>query len=472
MLKPHLCVIGAGAAGLSVAAGAAQLGVDVVLIEADKMGGDCLNSGCVPSKAIIAASKAAVFHKKSKSFGIIYQEPDIDFAKINSYIKTVIKKIEPNDSVERFESLGVKVITGEARFLDKNTVEVDDKKIRAKFFIIATGAKAFVPPINGLSEVNYYTNETIFELKDKPEHLIILGAGPIGCEIAQAYVKLGVKVTLLEVAKVIPSGDRNQVMLLKQELIKSGIDLHEGIGITEIIKTIDNKISVNYLLDQTSYTITGSHLFVATGRRPNIKTLNLDKAGIKNTSKGIKVDLRLRTSNKRVYALGDVIGKSQFTHMASYYAGIIIKNVLFKLRTKISDRIIPWVVYTSPELAQVGITEEYAKQNNIQYTLLEHDYVENDRAITDNITVGKIKVLVSKNTTVLGVSILGENAGELLMPWILAMENNLSIASIAQSIIPYPTLSELSKRAASKYYWPLLFSKKTKFIIKILSVLP
>lgn len=472
MLKPHLCIIGAGAAGLSIAAGAAQLGIDVVLIEADKMGGDCLNSGCVPSKSIIAAAKAASFYKKTKPFGVSYLAPEMDFGQVHTYIHSVIKAIAPHDSVERYESLGVKVILGTAKFINKKTLEVNGQKICAKYFILTTGAKAFVPPINGLSEVNYYTNENIFNLNEQPEHLVVLGAGAIGCEIAQAYAKLGVKVTLLEVNKVVPTGDRPQVNLLKQELIKSGVELHEGIDITEVIKTKDDKVAINYLLNETANTVIGSHLFVATGRRPNVKSLQLDAAGIKYTARGVQVNSRLRTSNKRVFAAGDIIGQAQFTHMSSYYAGIIIKNILFKLRAKISDKIVPWVVYTNPELAQVGITEDYAKQNNIKHTVLEHEFAENDRAQTDNVKLGKIKVIISKKSKVLGVSILGESAGELLMPWVLAMENNLSIASIAQSIVPYPTLSEVSKRAAGKYYSPMLFSKKTKLVVKILSMLP
>ncbi|GAB4391598.1 MAG: hypothetical protein Tsb005_02050 [Gammaproteobacteria bacterium] len=465
-IKTDICIIGAGAGGLSVAAGAAQLGVDVTLIENHKMGGDCLNSGCVPSKSLLAAAHTAFSAKTSHRFGIQVPHYEVDFAKVLGHVHQVIERISHHDSVERFEGLGVRVIQASGEFCDSNTVKAGDKLIKARRFVIATGSSPAIPAIPGLAETPYLTNETIFELTEKPEHLIIVGGGPIGCEMAQAFLQLGTRVTLLEVAHILPKDDAELVGILRQHLINQGLNLYEQAQIKLVEPQQDGSINIQVAINNDLQSIKGSHLLIAAGRQANLKNLNLSAANIEHTSKHIVTDARLRTSNKKIYAIGDVTGPYQFTHMAGYHAGIIIKNVLFRIPAKVNYNAVPWVTYTSPELAQVGVTEAQAKQRNLHYQLVEWKFTENDRAQCELTTPGKIKVMVNRKGLILGVSMLGPHAGDLIQPWIIAMNNRLTIRKMAEYISPYPTFAEINKRAAGSYFTPLLFSDKTRRLVR------
>jgi len=460
-----LAIIGAGAGGLSVAAGAAQLGVNVVLIENNKMGGDCLNSGCVPSKSLLAAAKTQWQARHGGKFGIEPGFVKTDFASAMKHVQQVIDTIAEHDSVERFEQLGVNVILGTAKFIDPKTIQVRDQLIKAKRFIIATGSSPFVPPIQGIETVPYFTNETIFQLTEQPGHLIVIGGGPIGMELAQAFAMLGSKVTVLEGLRILPKDEPDCVEIVKQQLLAAGITIYEDVTINNIANEND-RVNITYEKDGKALRIAGSHLLVATGRRANVNGLGLEKAHVDFTPKGIVVDIRLRTSNRKIYAIGDVAGQFQFTHVASYHAGIIIKNALLRMPSKVNYRAVPWVTYTNPELAHVGLTMEQAIEQGIDITVTEWPFTENDRAQTEHQINGKIKVLTDKKAIILGVTIVGHQAGELLLPWIMAINEGKTLRSFTDAIAPYPTFSEISKRVAGHFYTPMLFSPKTRRLVK------
>ena len=363
VLDVDICVIGAGSGGLSVAAGASQMGASTVLIEKGLMGGDCLNYGCVPSKAILAAGHAAQAVRKAPQFGVEPEGMKVSSDKVYAHIHDVIAAIAPNDSVERFEGMGVKVIQGSACFTGPQEVAVGDQRIRARRFVISTGSSAFVPPIEGLQGVPYFTNENIFNGPDLPEHLIVVGGGPIGIELAQAHQHLGCRTTVLEMFSIMPKDDPELVDVVRQQLVSDGVEIREGVKVVRVEKT-ESGIAVIIEENGTEEQVTGTHLLVAAGRRPNVNDLGLETAGVTYSPRGIDVDARLRTSNKKIFAIGDVIGGFQFTHMAGYHAGIVIRNALFRLPAKAETRNVPWVTYTSPELAQIGLTEEEAKKTN------------------------------------------------------------------------------------------------------------
>ncbi|MEZ5758395.1 MAG: FAD-dependent oxidoreductase [Emcibacteraceae bacterium] len=467
IIKADICIIGGGSGGLSVAAGAAQLGKNTVLIEGGKMGGDCLNYGCVPSKSLLAAAQAAQSFRNVGAFGIKATDPDINFSKTHDYVHNVIAGIAPHDSIERFEGLGVTVIPEYGSFIDHKTIKAGDNIIKAKRFVIATGSSPSIPPISGLDKTDYLTNETIFDLKEAPEHLIIIGGGPVGLEMAQAHKRLGSKVTVIAL-DFMENDDPELVKILLKSLSDEGIDFREKVTIKkinggqgQISVTLENEI------------INGTHLLIATGRRANIDRLDLEKAGIEYNRQGIIVGANLRTSNKAVYAIGDVTGGPGFTHKAGYDAGIIIRRIIFGMFWAKTDyKALPHTTYTSPTLAGVGLREAEAREKfgeNIK--ILRWSYNDNDRAKATGTTNGLVKVITSKNGKILGASIVGTAADELLAIWILAIEQGIKISAIANMIYPYPTLGEINKRAASSFYTASLFSDKTKMIVRILSFL-
>lgn len=466
LIKTDICVIGAGSGGLSVAAVASQMGANVVLIEKGKMGGDCLNYGCVPSKSILAAAKRAKMIREAHLFGIQSSNLDVDFSKVYEHVHDVISTIAPNDSVERFEKLGVKVIKGHAKFLDPHHVGVNQQAIKAKYFIIATGSSPAAPPIPGLEEVNYLTNETIFDLKEKPEKLIVIGGGPIGCELSQAFSLLGTPVVLLEAFTILPKDDSELVDVVRKELVKNKLELYEKVKVINVSQSSD-RFSVVIEVNGHQNTIEGSHLLVSAGRKPNLENLGLEKANVEYSKKGVKVDSRLRTTQKHIYAVGDAAGSYQFTHAASYHAGIVIRNCLFHLPAKIND-MMPWVTYTDPELAHVGLNEAMAKQKKMKYQVLKFPFNDIDRAWTEKDTTGLIKIIVAPNGKILGASIVGAEAGELILPWVLALQQKLKISALASMIVPYPTRNEISKRAAGEFYKPKLFSDRMQKIVRFL----
>ncbi len=468
-LKADICIIGAGSAGLSVAAGAAQMGAKVVLIEAAKMGGDCLNTGCVPSKSLLAAAKVAKVARASRRFGVTLGEPLVDFKAVHDHVHRVIAGIAPHDSVERFEGLGCTVISSRAKFTGPDTVEAGGKVIAARRFIIATGSRAAVPPIPGLKDVAFFTNESIFENTVLPRHLIVIGAGPIGCEMAQAHARLGARVTMLDLAAMMPKDDPEAVEVVRRRFAAEGIVARENIKIVRIEKHAEGVAVVFTDATGGEQVLAGSHLLIAAGRRPNVEDLGLEKAGVEYSPKGIKVDARLRSTNRHVYAAGDVAGGYQFTHLAGYHAGIIIRNVLFRLPAKAQPAAMPWVTYTDPEVAQVGLIEADARKiHGDAITVVRAEFAGNDRAQAELETEGFCKVVVGARGKILGATIVGAHGGELILPWVLAISQGLKIGAMAGVIAPYPTLSEISKRAAGSYYTPSLFSARTRSIVRFL----
>ncbi len=456
ILKPDVCVIGAGSGGLSVAAAAAAFGVSVVLIEKGKMGGDCLNYGCVPSKAILAAGKHAQMIRDASKFGITTTgEPKVNFKKVHDHIHDVIAQIEPNDSVERFTGLGVEVIQAEARFKDERTVIAGDKEVQARRFVVATGSSAFVPPIKGLDDVAYLTNETIFDNTKKMGHLVIIGGGPIGMEMAQAHQRLGCEVTVLEGAKALGKDDPELTSILLEKLTEEGIKLVEGAMVANVSKRGKSGIRVSYTQDDKPYDVDATHLLVATGRSANVDGLSLGAAGVEYTRRGITVSKDLRTTNKWIYAIGDVTGGLQFTHVAGYHAGLVIRGILFRKKAVSNEAMIPWVTYTEPELGHVGLTEEQAREKYKTVKVLRWPYHENDRAQAERKTTGLIKMVTNKKGLIVGVSIVGANAGEMMNMWALAITNKLKVGDVVGYVSPYPTFSEIGKRAAVTNYTSL-----------------
>ncbi len=448
-MKFDIAVIGGGSAGLSIAAAAAQFGEKVLLFEKGEMGGDCLNYGCVPSKSLIAASKAAHAQRSAAHYGIAPVEPKVDFAKVMDYVQSVIGAIAPNDSQERFEKLGVTVVRAAAKFINASEVEADGKIYAARKFVIATGSRAAVPPIPGLKDVAYFTNESVFKNRVLPKHLIVIGGGPIGLELAQAHRRLGSQVTVLEAFQPLAKDDPELTSIVLDALKADGVDIRAQVAIAEIKKL---KSGIDVVLKDGGV-VSGSHLLVAAGRTPNIESLNLEAAGVEYTKRGVTVDQGLRTTNRKIYAAGDVAGGLQFTHVAGYHAGLIVRNALFKLPVKNRSDIIPWVTYTDPELAHVGLTEADARKTlGDSAKVLRWHFAENDRAQAEGKTKGMIKVVLGKRGRILGASIVGPQAGELIAAWVLAVSQCLKISAFAKVVLPYPTLSEIGKRAAITNY--------------------
>lgn len=466
-IQCDIAIIGAGSGGLSIAAVASQLGLRVVLVEEKKMGGECLNSGCVPSKALLAAAHCAHVMLNADKFGVKAVNPIVDFAKVMDHVAGVINTIAPNDSIERFTNLGVQVIQARGEFIDEKTLRAGEFSITARKFVIATGSSPAIPPIPGIASVAYLTNESIFDLRIKPEHLLVIGAGAIGCELAQAFSLLGVKVTIIEAFKMMPRDEPDLVAELKDIFAKQGIKLYEDAKIVNVEQQ-DKIIDMSIEVDGKKIRLSGSHVLIAAGRKINIDNLHLENAKIAFTPKNISVDAKLRTSNKRVYAIGDVVGPYQFTHMANYQASVVIKNIIFKQSMRVNYQATPWVTYTIPELAHVGLTYSEALAKDSRIKTITVDLVENDRAQTERNTRGKIKLIVDKKAKILGVSILAANAGDLILPWVMLIKQNQTLRTLTDTIVPYPTLSEISKRAASEFYKPLLFSKTARYLVSFL----
>lgn len=469
ILTPDICVIGAGSGGLSVAAAAAAFGVSVVLLEKGKMGGDCLNYGCVPSKALIAAGKTAETFRQARKFGIMPTVPEVDFQKVHDHVHGVIAAIAPNDSVERFTGLGVRVITEAGRFQDEKTVVAGKYVIRARRFVVATGSSAAVPPIPGLDSVAYFTNETIFENTLCPEHLIIIGGGPIGMEMAQAHRRLGAKVTCIEMMRAFGKDDPELTAIALEQIRREGVDIRENTKTIRLVPGSDKGVDVIVEKDGREETISGSHLLLATGRSPNVSGLDLEKAGIDHSRKGIAVDQTLRTTNKRVYAIGDVAGGLQFTHVAGYHAGLVIRSILFRMSAKENRAIIPWVTFTDPELAHVGLSENDAREKHGPLRILRWPYAENDRAQAEHKTIGLIKIIADRKGRILGASIVGHGAGEMINVWALAVSQKLKVGAMTGYIPPYPTMTEIGKRAATEFYKPSLKNPWLHRLIRLLS---
>lgn len=464
-IAADLCIIGAGSAGLSLAAGAAQLGRKVVLVEKGEMGGDCLNYGCVPSKALIAAAEHAASMRKAKAFGVGASEPFVDFAAVMEHVHGVIAAIAPHDSVERFEGFGVRVIKARAEFTGPRTVIAGEHLIEAKHFVIATGSSPATPPIPGLAETPHFTNETIFTNRVRPSHLVVIGGGPIGTELAQAHRRLGAAVTIVDGLTILNREDPEAVEIVRKRLNEEGVALREKVKIASVGKSASG-VTVTL---EGGETIEGSHLLVAAGRRANLAGLGLEKAGVALDGGKLALDARLRTTNKRIYAAGDAAGGPQFTHLAGDHASTLVRNILFKAPAKRRDALCPRATYCVPEIAAVGLSESEAKAADPATRIVRWSNKDNDRAQAERDTDGFIKVFVAKNGRILGATIAGRSAGDLIALWSFAIANRLKIGAMTNYIAAYPTRGEISKRAGGAFYTPTLFSDRTRALVRLLA---
>jgi pyruvate/2-oxoglutarate dehydrogenase complex dihydrolipoamide dehydrogenase (E3) component len=465
-LTPDLCVIGAGSGGLSVAAGAAQLGASVVLVEAGEMGGDCLNVGCVPSKSLIAAAKRA--HGMAGGLGVAAAPAEVDFGAVMAHVRGVIAAIAPHDSQARFEGLGVRVIRARARFTARDAAEAGGVMIRPRRFVIATGSRPAIPAIPGLDATPFLTNETIWGLDALPRRLVALGGGAIGVELAQAFRRLGAEVTLVEAARLMGREDTQAVDVVRAALLAEGVALREGVAVAAAAPAGDGVALT--LADGAR--VEGTHLLVAAGRRPALEGLGLDAAGVATGPRGVSVDAGLRsTTNRRVYAIGDVAGGG-FTHEAGFHAGLVIRSALFRLPAR-TGAAIPRVTFADPELAQIGMTEAEARAAfGAQVGIARADFADNDRARADGATAGFVKAVIGPRGRILGATVVGAQAGDLIQTWALAMGAGLRIGAVAGMIAPYPTRGEAAKRAASAHFAPRLFGNPmVRRIVRLLAKL-
>ncbi len=468
-----VCVVGAGAAGLSVAAGCAQLGLATVLVEHGAMGGECLNSGCVPSKALLAAAKRVHAATAPVMPGLTDGAPAVDFDAIKDGLRGVIDAIAPQDSAERFEGLGVVVLRGTARFVDARTIAVGPERVRARWFVLAAGSRPAIPPIPGLDAGAVLTNETIFGLRDRPAHLLILGGGAMGVEMAIAHRRLGVPVTVVERGTILPRDEPELVAPLRDAMRADGVTVLEHAAVQGVAHA-PGRVALTVEQGGGTRVVTGSHCLVAAGRVPAVAALDLEAAGIASTARGVTVDARLRTSRHHVFALGDVIDGPRFTHAAGYQAGIVVRNIAFRLPARVDYRALPWVTYADPELAQVGLTEAEARaRHGSRVSVRTVPLARNDRAVAERRTAGLLKVVtVGRGARVLGASILAPAAGEMIGLWCLAVDRKLGLGAVARLILPYPTFGEVAKTAASDHFRPTVFGPAARRLVGALARLP
>ena len=468
-----LGIIGGGAAGLTGAAGGAQFGAKTILIEkSDRLGGDCLHYGCVPSKTLIRTAGVWYLARRSAEFGLpALSLPPVDLASVMKRVRDVIAKIQHHDSVERFCGLGAEVRFGRPVFADDHVVTLDGKRIAAKNWIIATGSCPVVPPVEGLASVPFWTNETVFSQKTLPSRLIVLGGGPIGLEIAQAFGRLGSQVIIVEfLDQILGPEDADMAAVLKARLEAEGLEIHTGIKAVRA-ESRGSKILLTSAPASAAgeeKVIEGDAIVVATGRAANVGGLGLEAAGVAFTARGIPTDARMRTNVHHIYACGDVNGQLPFTHVAGYEAGIALTNSILHLPRKADYSRVGWCTYTDPEAASVGLNEKRARKEGIDYQIIEEFFVDNDRALAEGEGLGKIKILLDPKEKLLGCQIIGSHAGELIHEWVIAMAGNVKLSTIAGAVHIYPTLSEISKRAAGQFFSGKIFSDTTKKILRFL----
>ena len=468
-----LGIIGGGAAGLTAAAGSAQFGAKTILIEkAGKLGGDCLHYGCVPSKTLIHT--ASVWHnaRRAKDFGLpALALPAVGLGRVMDHVQEVINRIQRHDSPERFCALGAEIRFGRPVFADDHAVELEGQKISAKNWVIATGSSPVVPPIEGLAAVPFWTNETVFSQRILPAHLIVLGGGPIGLEIAQAFSRLGSKVTIIEfMDQILGPEDADIAALLHTLLEAEGIKIHTR---TKAVRTGINGTTIQLTIapvdnDLQSRIIEGDALFLSTGRKPNVFDLALEKAGVIFTPRGIPTNNRLKTNMAHIYACGDVNGQLPFTHVAGYEAGIAMTNAILHLPRKVDYQKVGWCTYTDPEVASIGFNEKRAQKEGLKYTVFTESFNDNDRAQAEGETSGMIKILVNPQGDPLGCQIIAHQAGELIHEWIIATAGGVKLSKMAEAVHIYPTLSEISKRVSGRVFSEKLFSDQTRRILRML----
>jgi pyruvate/2-oxoglutarate dehydrogenase complex dihydrolipoamide dehydrogenase (E3) component len=454
-------IIGGGAAGLTVASGAAQLGAKTLLIEKEPaLGGDCLHYGCVPSKTLIKTAHVYHLMKNGPQFGLpACSPPPVDFREVASRIRSVIGVIQQHDSVERFCRLGAKVEFGNPEFIDEHAISLGGKVISARSWVIATGSSAAIPPVEGLDKTPYLTNREIFYLDHLPASLIVLGAGPIAIEMAQAFSRLGSKVTVIQRSgQILSKEDRDLAEIVQRELEKEGVVFAMNVAVVRVGDLGRKREVVIKNSAGEVRTLKAEAILLALGRSPNVTGLGLEKIDIPFDANGIKVDSRLRTNHRHIYAAGDVIGGYQFTHVAGYEGGVVLSNAVFHLPRKANYTHVPWCTYTHPELASIGLNETRARKAGIEYAVFSEEFQGNDRALAEGESVGRIKLLLDKKENPLGIQILGPHAGDLLSEWVAIMNVGMGLSKIASAIHPYPTLGEINKRVVGAVFSPKIFS--------------
>jgi dihydrolipoamide dehydrogenase len=470
-----IVVIGGGAAGLTAATGSAKFGLKVALIEKEKLGGDCLYYGCVPSKTLIRSAKIVSLIKRAHEFGLHKANASFEFENVISHVWEVIKKIGEHDDPERFRKMGIDVIFGAPRFISSREIEVDGKKIRSKKFIISTGSSSLIPNIKGLKEAGYITHVDVFHLKKLPPSIIVIGAGPIGMEMSQAFGRFGSDVTVVEMEnQILPKEDIDISKTLESCLAKEGIRFYTGTTVKRV-NNENGKRAVVCVKDGKEFVHRADEILVAVGRTPNVDGLNLEASGVEHDEKGIKVNGNLKTTAKNIWACGDVVGPYLFTHMAEYQAGIVLRNALFKLPVKVDYSAVPWTTFTDPEVAHIGLTENEAIEKDLNYTVYKYNYSDVDRAVTEVEDHGFVKVLTTGwKGKITGAHIIGPNAGELIHELILAIRKSLTVKDISSTIHVYPTLALGTRQTTDLYFREKFFSsgwtrKLLRLIVKILN---
>ena len=454
-----LIVIGGGAAGLTASGMGATFGAKTLMIERARLGGDCTWTGCVPSKTLLKSAKIAHHLRNAGRFGLTDRPVHVDFARVMAHLRAVRQDVyEGADAPEIYEKMGIEVRTGAARFLDAHTVAIDrdggTDRVTGRFFVIAAGARAFVPPIDGLKETPYLTNESLFEfeLDALPGRLAVVGGGPIGTEMAQAFRRLGSAVTVIDLLpRILARDDAELAALLRETLEAEGVWYVLGAGVKRIARE-GNEVVVSVEQDGAPGEVRADAVLMATGRRANVDGLGLEAAGVAFTRHGVTVNDRCRTNRKHIYAVGDVTGRYQFTHMSEHMAKIAVTNALLRLPMKIDTKHVPWVTYTDPELAHVGATEAALAEGGTPFEVFRFPFSKIDRAVTEGETTGWIKVFAKKNGKILGASVLGAHAGEMIGELGLAMRNGVSLRKIADTIHAYPTYGLGVRRAADQWY--------------------
>lgn len=466
MKQYDIIAIGGGVGGLIVTSVASQLGLSVALIEREpKLGGDCLHYGCVPSKSLIKSAKVAHLMRRGGDFGLSAHTPSVDLGQVTGRVQKIIDTIQVHDDPDRFRGYGADVFFGEASFVDPNTVDVKGERLRAKRFLIATGSRPVAPPVQGLAEAGFITNEQVFKLTELPKRLAVLGGGPIGIELAQAFHRLGAEVTVFEMApQILIREDQDAAAELRRILEAEGLTIHTDAKV-EKVEAGGGVKRVSASGPGGRIEFDADEILVAAGRAPNVESLNLEAAGVRYSKRGIDVDDRLRTSRKHIYAVGDVNGALPFTHVAEYQAGIVISNAIFRFPKKVDYRVVPWATYSDPELARVGVTEQEARDQGIDPIVMRFDFKDVDRALAESETDGFVKLIGHKGRLI-GATILGPHGGELIHELVLAMQAKAKLSDISAAIHAYPTLSQVHRRAVNTHFGKALFSDRVKTVVK------
>ncbi len=458
-------IIGGGAGGLTVAAGAAQLGAKTILIEKEtELGGDCLHFGCVPSKTLIKSAHVYHLMKNAEKFGLPKVDlPPVEFKNVSDRVRSVIQSIQHHDSVERFCGLGAQVEFGNPGFTDEHTIRLNGKTYTAKAWVIASGSSAIIPPIKGLDQTPFITNKEIFYLDQLPQSMIVLGAGPIGVEMAQAFSRFGTDVTVVDMApQILPYDDQELAETVMETLISEGVKFYVNHTI-EAVSDLGNERNVTIMhKDGSVVSLKAETLLVALGRIANVEGLGLETIGVEYDRRGIPVDNRMRTNHKHIYAVGDVNGGFQFTHAAGYEGGIVVSNAIFRLPRKADYTYMPWCTFTDPPLGNIGMNEKMAQKAGIDYKVWTEEFKDNDRSVAEGEKIGKIKMLLNEKEKPIGVQILGPHAGDLLAEWVAVLNGKVKLATLAAAVHPYPTIGEINKRVAGKFFSPKIFSEKVQ----------